>query len=158
MVSSRKTKITKNNKMMAFVELEDLYGSTELVVFPKVYERCASLLEEGSIVAVTGSVNMKEEKAAAILADSVKDLRAVAAEAALSTVYLRITPEAAAGDSKAALDKVCDILRRHRGEHPVNIYMPDGKGMRAPRDLWAEPSDAFRSEIEGLLGPENIKF
>ena len=41
MIAGKKTLITKNNKMMAFVDLEDLYGITEVVIFPNVYEKCA---------------------------------------------------------------------------------------------------------------------
>ncbi|MBQ9059910.1 MAG: DNA polymerase III subunit alpha, partial [Firmicutes bacterium] len=59
-VTGKKTLITKNNKMMAFVDLEDLYGNIEVVVFPNVYEKYNALLEEDRIVAITGSINFKE--------------------------------------------------------------------------------------------------
>ena len=44
--------MTKNNKMMAFVDLEDLYGEVEVVVFPNVYERCREAIEEDNVVVV----------------------------------------------------------------------------------------------------------
>ena len=76
-VIGRKTLITKNNKMMAFVDLEDLYGNVEVVVFPNVYEKYGSLLEEDRIVAITGSINFKEGEVPKLLADRVVDLREV---------------------------------------------------------------------------------
>ncbi len=177
MVSSCKTKITKNSKMMAFLELEDLYGSTEIVVFPNVYAKYAHIAGEGSIISVTGTVNMKEDRPASILADEIRDCREI--QVPKSTVYLRITEEAAkaaldagilakadnaAGGgkpeapAKAMFGKVCEVLRRHPGDHPVNIYMPGGSGMRASKELWVEADDDFTREITALLGAENIKL
>ena len=74
MISGQKTLITKNNKMMAFLDLEDLFGLTEVVVFPNVYERCLGAIHEGSVVAIRGTLNFKEEEAPKILADDVLDL------------------------------------------------------------------------------------
>ena len=71
MIDSKKTLITKSNKMMAFLELEDLYGVTEVVVFPNVYERCSSLLEVDKVVAVKGTLNFKEEEAPKVLVDEI---------------------------------------------------------------------------------------
>jgi len=57
--------------MMAFVELEDLYGEVEVVVFPNVYERCAGAVFEDNVVVVKGKLNFKEEEMPKLLADSV---------------------------------------------------------------------------------------
>ena len=48
--------------MMAFVDLEDLYGEVEVVVFPNVYERCREAIEEDNVVVVKGKLNFKEEE------------------------------------------------------------------------------------------------
>lgn len=74
MIDSKKTLITKNSKMMAFLQLEDLYGVTEVVVFPNVYERCASSIEVDKVVAVKGTLNFKEEEAPKVLADEILTL------------------------------------------------------------------------------------
>lgn len=74
MIAGKKTLITKNNKMMAFLDLEDLFGLTEVVVFPNVYERCLDAIHEGSVVAIRGTLNFKEEEAPKILADDVLEL------------------------------------------------------------------------------------
>lgn len=74
MIAAKKTLITKSSKMMAFIDLEDLYGVCEVVVFPNVYERCASVCEADRVVAVKGTVNFKEDEAPKILADEILDI------------------------------------------------------------------------------------
>lgn len=74
MIAGKKTLITKSSKMMAFLDLEDLFGLTEVVVFPNVYERCLGAIHEGNVVAIRGTLNFKEEEAPKILADDVLDL------------------------------------------------------------------------------------
>ncbi len=79
MVTSKRTLITKSNKMMAFIALEDLYGVFEVVVFPNVYERAAHFLDVDAVIAVRGSVNFKEDEAPKLLADSIEPLEEAAA-------------------------------------------------------------------------------
>ena len=74
MIAGKKNLITKSNKMMAFVDLEDLYGVTEVVIFPNVYERCAELLQEDRVIAIKGTLNFKEDEAPKVLADEVLDI------------------------------------------------------------------------------------
>ena len=50
MIAGKKNLITKNNKMMAFLDLEDMYGITEVVVFPKVYDRYRNNVNEDTVV------------------------------------------------------------------------------------------------------------
>ena len=74
MIAGKKTLITKSSKMMAFIDLEDLYGVCEVVVFPNVYERCAAVCETDRVVAIKGTVNFKEDEAPKILADEILDI------------------------------------------------------------------------------------
>ena len=74
MIAGKKTLITKNNKMMAFVDLEDLYGITEVVIFPNVYEKCAEEIQDDRVVAIKGTLNFKEDEAPKVLADELLDI------------------------------------------------------------------------------------
>ena len=74
-VTGKKTLITKNGKMMAFVEMEDMYGPVEIVVFPNVYEKSSALIDEDSIISVKGTINFKEGETPKILANEIVDLR-----------------------------------------------------------------------------------
>ncbi len=77
MITGKKNLVTKNNKMMAFVDLEDLYGDVEVVVFPNVYERYGSAVAEDKVVAVKGKLNFKEDEMPKLLADAVVDINDV---------------------------------------------------------------------------------
>lgn len=74
MLAAKKTLVTKSSRMMAFIDLEDLYGITEVVVFPNVYESCAAELQEDRVVAVRGTLNFKEDEAPKLLAEELLDI------------------------------------------------------------------------------------
>ena len=74
-VTGRKTLVTKNNKMMAFMDMEDLFGTVEVVVFPNVFEQFGELVAEDRVVAVSGRINFKEGEVPKLLADRIVDLR-----------------------------------------------------------------------------------
>ena len=61
-------KQTRSNSSMAFVTLEDLYGSIEVLVFPKTLEQYQNLIYDGSIISVSGNLSLEEEKDAKVLA------------------------------------------------------------------------------------------
>ncbi len=148
-ISGKKMLTTKNNKRMAFLDIEDMYGSFEVIVFPNVYEKCAGCLNEDNIVAVKGRLNFKEDEAPKVLADTVIDLKA-AAEAG-STVKIRIPQTAEHG-----LARVNEEMAKHRGDTPVIIYS-NGKTYRARPDMWVEVSEEFRNAVIQIVGRENFK-
>lgn len=71
LVSSVKKKYTKTNKIMAFVTLEDLYGSCEIIVFENSYLKAQELLIEDSIVMVEGRLSIREDEATKIVANEI---------------------------------------------------------------------------------------
>ena len=73
-VAERKVKATKSGTMMAFVQLEDMYGLTEVLVFPKVYDRVGHLLTQDAPVLLTGRLSVREEESPKLLLDSVRPL------------------------------------------------------------------------------------
>jgi len=77
MITGKKNLVTKNSKMMAFVDLEDLYGTVEVVVFPNVYERFSHTLTEDNVVVIRGKLNFKEEEVPKLLADTIVEIHAV---------------------------------------------------------------------------------
>lgn len=74
MVSGIRTLITKKNKLMAFVQLEDLYGTAEVVVFPTVFERAGDCIREDSVIVVSGRLDVRDDEQAKILADNITDI------------------------------------------------------------------------------------
>lgn len=70
-VTAVKKKTTKNDTTMAFVTVEDLYGSIELLVFPKIYAQFSHLLQVGNILLVDGRVSLREEESAKVIPDRI---------------------------------------------------------------------------------------
>ena len=70
-ISSIKKKYTKSNKLMAFVTIEDLYGSCEIIVFENCYMNCADLLIEDNIVLVEGRLSIREDEETKIVASKI---------------------------------------------------------------------------------------
>ncbi len=70
-ITNVKKKVTKNNSMMAFGVIEDIFGTAELLVFPKVYEKYAGLLMPENIVVITGRLSIREDDTPKILPEEV---------------------------------------------------------------------------------------
>lgn len=74
-ITSVKKKYTKNNTIMAFVTVEDLYGSCEIIVFDSCYGRCNNILLDENIVVVEGRLSIREDEAIKIVANSIRELK-----------------------------------------------------------------------------------
>ena len=72
-ISSVKKKYTKNNKIMAFVTIEDLYGVAEIIVFESCYQNCSNLLMVDNIVLVEGRLSVREDEDTKIVAKEIKE-------------------------------------------------------------------------------------
>ena len=72
-ITSIKKKYTKNNKIMAFVTIEDLYGTAEEIVFENAYLKTGKSLVEENIVMVDGRLSIREDDTTTIIANEIKD-------------------------------------------------------------------------------------
>ena len=73
-ISSIKKKYTKNNKLMAFVTIEDLYGSAEIIIFESVYQSAVNLLTVDNVVLIEGRLSIREDEDVKIVAREIKEL------------------------------------------------------------------------------------
>ncbi|MBQ8963854.1 MAG: DNA polymerase III subunit alpha, partial [Clostridia bacterium] len=73
-VAEIKLKATRSGNMMAFVQLEDMVGTTEVLVFPKVYERVAPQLSQDAPVVLAGKLSVREDESPKLLLDNVAPL------------------------------------------------------------------------------------
>ena len=150
-IAAKKNKITKNNNMMAFVTLEDLYGAVECIVFPAAYERYSRLIEEDSLVIIKGKISLTEEDEPKILCESISKLNTFKQ----GKVYLKISK----GKSLNTFDSIKKILSRYKGQTPVYVYMEEeGKTVIAQRDLWVNiEEELLLEELIRMLGKSNVK-
>lgn len=71
-LSSVRKKITKNDTTMAFLEIEDMYGSIEVLVFPKAYVKFAEYINEDAIVLMNARLSVKDDEAPKLLLEEIK--------------------------------------------------------------------------------------
>ena len=73
-ITNIKKKFTKSNKLMAFITIEDLYGSCEIMTFENAYLKAQNILLEENIIAVNGRISIREDQDVAIIANSFKEI------------------------------------------------------------------------------------
>lgn len=145
-VESKKIKFTKNNNMMAFVNLADLYGTIEVIVFPAVYEKYSKFLSEDLPVVVKGKVSLREDEEPKILCDEVKPLTHRIRE----KLWLNVKEQ-------KDVEKIKGILVKYRGNIPVFIRYAN-KNLAAQKDLWVNGANELLDELASVLGEENVKI
>ena len=79
-ISNIKKKYTKSNKLMAFVTIEDLYGTAEVIIFENAYQNASNLLLKENVVLVEGRLSIREDDEVKIVAREIKDLNFVGAD------------------------------------------------------------------------------
>lgn len=164
-IISKKDKTTKNNNLMAFITLEDLYGPIEVIVFPGVYSKCAELLNEDSIVLVSGKINLKEDEEPKILADNIVPLSKENAQKLFNTskstkkkqekkkLYIKLKKQ-----DDEIMNNIKSILQKRRGNIPVYLYIEsERKKLKANKDLWVNLDDNIIRELEELIGSDGVK-
>jgi DNA polymerase-3 subunit alpha len=146
--------VTRKGDNMAFVDLEDLEGSMEVVVFPKVLEAYQALITDDAIIKIKGRLDVKEDEVK-LIAQEIKALKESDA-ARPRAIYLRV-----AGDrlNKELVSKLQKVLRSHPGEAEVFLRLDKG-----PRPTTLKFSGDFRvagtgpiiGELSGLLGDGSV--
>ena len=76
-ITGIKKKFTKNNKLMVFISLEDLYGPYEVISFENAYMNASQLINEDNIVVVNGRISIRNEQEVTIVANSIKDIESL---------------------------------------------------------------------------------
>ncbi|MEE3363047.1 MAG: DNA polymerase III subunit alpha, partial [Anaerovoracaceae bacterium] len=153
-VNSVRTIVTKTNRIMASVGLDDLVGEMEIIVFPKTYEQYSAFLKEDAVIAISGRVDYNDEDDSKIIASKISDLESLASGAGSGPVKFRIPPS---DDVQAMFGELKNIILHNKGGRDVIIYMPGGKTLRGSEAMRVSGSAGMRREAEDLLGPENVK-
>jgi len=73
-ISKVRKKITKNNSLMAFITVDDLYGSYEVIVFESIFNKCSMNIEEEKIVLIDGRLSIREDEPTKIIASNIKEI------------------------------------------------------------------------------------
>lgn len=159
-VSSVRETVTKRGDKMAFVTLEDLKGTLDVIVFSDLYAKISDLLKSDEPLLVTGSVELSEDTAKIIASDIEWVSRA--SETRISRVCIRLDAEMLRAEE---LRQLKFILNQHRGTCPVilelNVKKPSHEiqMLLGPKEtIRVAPSESLVSEVENFLGKEVIRF
>ena len=150
-ITEKKNKITKNNNMMAFITLEDLYGSVECIVFPATYDKYNRYIQEDAPVIIDGRLSISEVEDTKIICEKISQLNVYKKE----KIYIKISKT-----SRSDLfSDIKTILKKYPGSIPVYIYLEkENKSFIAGRDLWIKlDNNNAIAELQKLLGEKNVK-
>ncbi|HEY9868124.1 MAG TPA: DNA polymerase III subunit alpha [Candidatus Obscuribacterales bacterium] len=139
-------KLTKQNKLLAILHMEDLAGKIEAVIYGEILEQIpAEILAPQSLLLVKGKVKKSEEDVS-VLANTVRRI----SDASLVNIFL--TQE----QSFADLHRLKDILNAHKGDDPVLLHFPQGKQSQAILvgcQYWVNASSELSSAIRSSFQP-----
>lgn len=169
---------TKSNTLMAFINVEDLSGTMEIIVFPKVLESCRDALQDNAVLVIEGRVSVREEENAKLLAEKIcnivdykLDENAQPAQmnqrSTLNSQPVKAVPQQQSGKEGIYLKlpsqqceqfhKVRNLMEIFEGNTPVLIKLADtGKWIKAPRNLWVVKHPFLLQELQNILGEENV--
>jgi len=146
----KKTKTTKNNSMMAFITLEDLYGQVEAIVFPKILSKYSQYIHEDNIVVIKGRISIREDEQPKILCQEVIPVNQINKPERL---YIKIRK-----DKKSVLEEITSILKFFNGDVPVYVFFEENNKLTlASRDKWVKLSDILLSELKNIVGDDCVK-
>jgi DNA polymerase-3 subunit alpha len=151
-LSSVNQKITRNNSIMAFLTLEDLTGTIEVIVFPKTLEKVKALCVTDSLVIIKGRLSLKEDEQPKLICESIEPLEKIDN----SKVYLRVEDTIAAKELNKKIKEI--LIPDYMGDTPIYIFENKGKQkFRVPRDRWVSLNSDIITLLRETLGEENVK-
>jgi DNA polymerase-3 subunit alpha len=150
LATSVRTNTTRKGDMMAMLQLDDTRGLAEVMVFPRVYAKCANCVREDAVLKVKGKVEMKEG-VPRIVALEMEELHL---EPGADPLYL--DAGAFVGLSRQAAQEAFGLLRRYPGESPLFLVSDDGMLEEEIGGI-ADTSD-LHAELKQLLGPRCLTY
>ena len=150
MIADKTIKYTKNNKVMAFLTIEDLVGTVEVVVFPRDYEKWNTLLEDEARIFIQGRVSAEDEKASKLILEKVRAFDDMPRE-----LWIQFRDREDYGGSEQEL---MEYLRGNPGHDSVVIYLKDVNAMkRLPAAFHVKISDSWMEGLKKKYGESNVK-
>lgn len=150
MITSKTIKYTKTNKVMAFLTLEDLVGTVEVVVFPRDYEKNVRLMDVDAKVFVQGRVSAEEEKSSKLICEKIYSFDEAPRELWLQfenkEVYLKQE------------ETLFDILKDSDGRDSVVVYIRSPKAVkRLGPSKEVQINQALLGRLYEKYGKDNVK-
>lgn len=151
-LSSVNQKVTRNNTIMAFLTLEDLSGTIEVIVFPKTLDKVKDLCVTDSLVVIKGRVSIKEDEAPKLICETIEPLEKIDN----SKVYLRAENEIEAKELNRQLKLL--IIDEYKGDTPIYLCaVKERQKFRVPRDRWVSLNSDVVNVLKEKFGEDSVK-
>ena len=149
-VTDKKIKYTKSEKVMAFLQIEDLVGTVEVIVFPSQYERYGSKVAEDSKVFVRGRVSAEEEKDGKLICEQITFFEDMPRK-----LWIKFPTMA---DYEAHREELQGALRESEGRDNVIIYVEDPRSKYPMPANWrVDAGEELIGRLGRLYGTENVR-
>ena len=174
-ITNVRKKITKNNTTMAFITAEDVFGSIEVIVFPKIYERQTQLFTEGNVILIHGRLSVREDEEAKLVCESAEPCPPADAKRKVSEQVRQASNAVTQPQKKAAktpglflrfasencpeIERAQRVLDFFDGNKTVYFYYCDTKKyIRQPYSHSADVNAPMLKELRRILGEENVIY
>jgi len=149
MITEKRVKYTKSNQMMAYVMLEDLVGSVEVIMFPKAFEKYSAKVAEDAKVFISGRVQIEDEKDAKLICESVESFTDKPRK-----LWIKLRNK----EEHDALEvEIRQLLSDSDGRDEVVIYLAEEKQMKSlGRSLTVNAEGLLLDKLKEKLGDESI--
>ena len=145
-------KVTRNNTMMAFLKLEDLTGTIEVIVFPKALDRLRDIIKEDTLVKLKGRVSIKEDELPKIICENIEGLEKING----NKLYIRVKDK---GAIREASNVIKNIIGDYLGNTPIYLFDAEKRqNYRLSKDKWINEDDEVIENLKNHFGEENVKL
>lgn len=161
LIKQLKKKVTKANKLMGILTIEDLTGETDVIVFPASLEKYSSILVPGEVVLLTAEATLEEPfrgEGEDVLKLLFRAITFAKADSGLSgenpaqkELYLKITPA-----NRDYLDAALALVKQSKGKSKLYVYYEERKSLAVSKDIYADISENLIAELKEILGDENV--
>ena len=170
-VVKNKIMTTKSNTLMAFTTVEDLTGTMELLIFPRVLADCRAALQENAVIVAHGRVSVKEEEAARLVVDGIQpidnyDPAATFGRNRVQRVQREVSGEGVSGYFLTVPSRQCPEMRKVEnllcnifdgGTAKVYFRFADTGQKMLARHMAVVDDPLLRAELTQILGADNVK-
>ncbi|MBQ7352976.1 MAG: DNA polymerase III subunit alpha [Clostridia bacterium] len=158
-IVSRSIKKTKNDDEMAFLRLSDSLGEIELIVFPKLFEKCSDLLYVNNVIFVKGIISIKEDEPPKLIVNELECVleNEVYEKSILSNkkskLYLKVN-----SINNPLVSQIIELLKQYNGESQVIFYDIKEKKYIKALDISIDVSDDILNALKSILGDDSVVF
>ena len=150
MIVEKNIKYTKTNKVMAFLTVEDLLGTVEVMVFPRDYEKWQNMINEDARVFIQGRVSAEEDKASKLILEKVRAFSDIPKE-----LWIQFESKA---DYSQKEKELLEDLRKSQGTDSVIVYLKDVKAMKKLSAAYhVNVQDDWLAQMCKKYGNNNVK-